>query len=1097
MATYVPGSEQYLPDIKPFTPDYKFLSAVLDTRQGKYNTNWQATNDIYNKVVYADLSRTDTGEKREQYVNNLAPSLEKIAGMDLSLAQNAQSAKAVFAPFFEDKLIVKDMVKTANFRKQMSYANRLQSSVNFDQRDMWWADGVKELEYRMQDFLNMSPDEALNAPVYKYTPDADLGKMAEKILGEMKPPLKITYDHFGTNPDVINDDGTITKGKVNGDWIITTTNGEIVTGPALALINERLGDDPRVQKAYRTQAYVAGRDFAAEGMAEGAFSSVEEGQNAWAVETIKRIEQNNNKDIDDGTTNLAEKKQSTVRWSNYNQITGVIPGSEDDKLMKEVDSDFESVSNTLQNKLKIRDVINNESPDLESNLNRAYQLLQMTNLEGDMLRAAQAFSMRDYKSTMRETQAAKDERKFIYDSALEETRAANRFNLQRQKNIDDYNLAIAKGEVANPDDPTLRELNMLRKDYTDPNSSSYDLETEKFIVLRSDDQFFTKQNIDRDKQIAAIIEYTNQLNSSVGDKESTTAITTTSTEYANYGEEIVQNLTSEQLESFLTRRATNKKGEDLGYENVGAINSLFDEYLKSIKNKDEISKKNPAFVNTGTGYTDLLGIFNDIETQVGITNMNQRTARLDQYNAYNQVEALVVAEDSKRGYNVKGLLESGMPSLWYQDKDNKTGLPIGAWKMYTRKEYEDLAIELAQEGKLINFDRRGIDVGDTSAKYYMEDVEELYTRFKEAGEPLQYAKGIEERNNARYDEQGNRRQTVNKSAVMDDARYIWDQLQEEHNEALKGGNPEIKTSTFNSVSQRAGNTTAALSNYGVQVANVNPEIRNTKTDIIYATMLRQRRVLEEKGISPTFYIDDIDDAKEDGPLAEAVFDAFNSNFQSFRSDSRTSGSVEKTPIGKFVYGAVYGDPEDGNKTTAGYTFYPSEAWLTSSVKGGGGDGQYSGLNTQQRKNIVENGITMIFEQDQDISEGALRFNRGGNSIVAATIESKGGYWNQPVVVEDGVKGGEFSWKKINKNNYVLNYQLETYIPSQNGKGGDYVPNGIVSQRVNINPNGSIYGGTMSILEKQQEDVKKLIVAQGNRNAEKKRKDVATYKSNLK
>ena len=1097
MATYVPGSEQYLPDIKPFTPDYKFLSQVLDVRQDRYNVNWQATNDVYNKVVYADLSRTDTGERREQYVNNLGPSLEKISGMDLSLAQNAQSAKAVFAPFFEDKLIVKDMVKTANYRKQKAYAQRLQGSVDENQRDLWWLDGVKELDYRMQDFLKMSPDEALNAPIYKYTPDADLGKMAEKILGELKPPLKMTYDHFGTNPDVINDDGTITKGKINGDWIITTTNGEIVTGPALALINERLSDDPRVQNAYRTQAYVAGRDFAAEGMAEGAYGSVQEGQNAWATETIRRIEENNNKDITDGTKSLAEKQDSTVRWSNYKKITGVIPGSEDDKLMQEVTSDFESVSNTLQNKLKIRDVINNESPDLESNLNRAYQLLQMTNIQGDMLKAAQAFSMRDMKSTMRETQAAKDKRKFIYDSALEETRAINRSLLQSQKKSDDFDnalqMAILKGEIANPDDPTLKELNKLRKDYTDPGATSFNLEDEDFITLASDDQFFVKQNIDRDKQIAAIIEYTNELNSSVGDKQSTTAITTTSRE----GEEIVQNLTSEQLESFLTRRATNKEGEDLGYENVGAINSLFNEYLKSIKNKDEISKKNPTFVNIGNGYSDLLRIFTDIETQVGITNMNQRTTRLDQYNAYNQVEALVVAEDSKRGYNVKGLLESGMPSLWYQDKDDKTGLPIGAWKMYTRKEYEDLAIELAIEGKLINFDRKGVDVGKTAAKDYMEDVEELYATFKESGEPLQYANSYKERNSARYDEQGNRRQTVNKSAVMDDARYIWDKLQEEHNEAMKGGNPEIKTSTFNSVSQRASNTTAALSNYGVQVANVNPEIRNTKTDIIYATMLKQRRVLEEKGISPTFYIDDIDDAKEDGPLAEAVFDAFNSNFQSFRSDSRTSASVEKTPIGKFVYGAVYGDPEDGNKTTAGYTFYPSEAWLTSSVKGGGGDSQYSGLNTQQRKNIVENGITMIFEQDQDISEGALRFNRGGNSIVAATIESKGGYWNQPVVVEDGVKGGEFSWKKINKNNYVLNYELQTYIPSQNGKGGGYVPNGIVSQRVNINPEGSIYGGTMSILEKQQEDIRKLLVAQGNRNLEKKRKDVATYKSNLK
>ena len=115
MATYVPGSETYLPDIKPFTPDYKFLSAVLDVRQDKYNTNWQATNNAYNKIVYADMSREDTNEQREQYVSNLTPALEKISGMDLSLAQNAQSAKAVFAPFFEVRCPPFRVLKSACF----------------------------------------------------------------------------------------------------------------------------------------------------------------------------------------------------------------------------------------------------------------------------------------------------------------------------------------------------------------------------------------------------------------------------------------------------------------------------------------------------------------------------------------------------------------------------------------------------------------------------------------------------------------------------------------------------------------------------------------------------------------------------------------------------------------------------------------------------------------------------------------------------------------------------------------------------------------------------------------------------------------------
>ena len=50
MATYIKGADTYLPEITPFTPDFKFLSAVLDTRTDKYDANFRATNDLYNKV---------------------------------------------------------------------------------------------------------------------------------------------------------------------------------------------------------------------------------------------------------------------------------------------------------------------------------------------------------------------------------------------------------------------------------------------------------------------------------------------------------------------------------------------------------------------------------------------------------------------------------------------------------------------------------------------------------------------------------------------------------------------------------------------------------------------------------------------------------------------------------------------------------------------------------------------------------------------------------------------------------------------------------------------------------------------------------------
>ena len=120
MATYIKGVDTYLPDIKPFTPDYKFLSAVLQTRTDKYDANYKATNDLYNKVVYADLSRDDTKERRDQYAEKIAPHIEQISGLDLSLASNVDAAKGVFAPFYEDDITVKDMVYTSRYREWMS-----------------------------------------------------------------------------------------------------------------------------------------------------------------------------------------------------------------------------------------------------------------------------------------------------------------------------------------------------------------------------------------------------------------------------------------------------------------------------------------------------------------------------------------------------------------------------------------------------------------------------------------------------------------------------------------------------------------------------------------------------------------------------------------------------------------------------------------------------------------------------------------------------------------------------------------------------------------------------------------------------------------
>ena len=127
MATYIKGEKNFYPEIKPFTPDYKFLSAALDAREAKYNAGWQATNDLYSRV-YSDLSRADNQEFQRQFIEKLEPELSKISGLDLSLMRNVDAAKGVFAPFFEDDLVVKDIVYTSTYKDQMREANQFADS---------------------------------------------------------------------------------------------------------------------------------------------------------------------------------------------------------------------------------------------------------------------------------------------------------------------------------------------------------------------------------------------------------------------------------------------------------------------------------------------------------------------------------------------------------------------------------------------------------------------------------------------------------------------------------------------------------------------------------------------------------------------------------------------------------------------------------------------------------------------------------------------------------------------------------------------------------------------------------------------------------
>jgi len=418
MATYIPGTKSYMPEFKPFTPDYKFISNVLQTKENRYNTNYKQLNDIYSKIVYAPLSREDTQFMRDQYTEGLSNKLEKISGMDLSLQQNVDTAKAVFSPFFQEDIIVRDMVMTKTFQNEQAYANRLLNDPDRDRREMYWQTGMDAMNYRMQDFINADPDAALGMALPKYVPDADLYELSLDILKESGLSVK---------KDVLSE---------TGQWVITQENGELVTGQALEMIQRQLTDDPRVQQAYFTQSFVEGRKYADNTMNEGRASSIDQGQREWALGIISEYQVKAAERSIKQKQNLAQQKNTITSWDLFMKKYGIVPGSQQEVEMKRQYGEYTAMQQSLNNSNNIisETSMPTNGQSTQDLLNRAYNITMQYNIKDDMIAAARAYGKMSASTTIKmENPEYARQRKFQYDKALESIKQANKKEIAQMK----------------------------------------------------------------------------------------------------------------------------------------------------------------------------------------------------------------------------------------------------------------------------------------------------------------------------------------------------------------------------------------------------------------------------------------------------------------------------------------------------------------------------------------------------------------------------------------------------------------------------------------------------------------------------------------
>jgi hypothetical protein len=244
MGTYLQGVQSIIPSIQPHDPGINMVANLLQLKQNQYDTNYKSLNKMYGQFYYADLTREDNIQKRDNTVQQIDFDLKRISGLDLSSEQNVQQASQIFKPFYEDGALMKDMAWTKNFNNTLGAAEGLSKSDDEKVRAQAWDDGIKELQYKREEFKNASADEAMRMGSPEYTPYVNV---QEKML-KLKKDANLSFEK--------------TSMSQNGKWILKNKNGELLVEPLANLFEAQLGADPAVQKVYKTQSYVNRKDFA-------------------------------------------------------------------------------------------------------------------------------------------------------------------------------------------------------------------------------------------------------------------------------------------------------------------------------------------------------------------------------------------------------------------------------------------------------------------------------------------------------------------------------------------------------------------------------------------------------------------------------------------------------------------------------------------------------------------------------------------------------------------------------------------------------------------------------------------------------------------
>lgn len=199
MSTYIPGITDAVPETPLYHPDMGYFNQMLMKKTQMYNQGLSQVQNAYSSVLNAPLSDQQNVSMRNDYVKQAQDKLKDLSSADLSLDANVQAANNVFAPFWQDDLMLKDVSYTKNAQSEMQKGLAANNSTDPTIRNTYNETSMRDIQNGLSQLqgAGRDPEKYAKLQTRRYLPGMDIPGELDKAAKDEGFKIDWTSDPKG------------------------------------------------------------------------------------------------------------------------------------------------------------------------------------------------------------------------------------------------------------------------------------------------------------------------------------------------------------------------------------------------------------------------------------------------------------------------------------------------------------------------------------------------------------------------------------------------------------------------------------------------------------------------------------------------------------------------------------------------------------------------------------------------------------------------------------------------------------------------------------------------------------------------------------